>query len=511
MLRYEIFDTECLKDRKKAQKRLQAKYGIQLSKDFILNKYLILLSYVGNQIEKGNYEEKLDRYVRDYGDSHPYSKIVQGIKQIVKKPENYEKDMICCIYLGLINFYGADDFKRCDRKIKEDIQSVWERKSNLNVKSGTEKVNKESVRKHYPTTIEEETNDHTIKNITGGCVPFHHTMISVDNISMFDLDTEITSLKRYSYMRSYQIYEKIQDKAIENILLAELSLGLGYTSQLYSCLKEIEKYSVMKDILESIKPSAQIEQFFIRKEVIDVIWNNLDISLYYDIDNKDEEAKKEFNEVCKWLHTIMECVQEIISDVFEEIIDSWWDIYVATINEEELYQMSLYLTSCWKRYYDDEEVYADHIKHYRIHNWRNISKEEDCFYVIPDFTVNENDSEEVIRKKYERKRVEDVDFVYWPYVKPMELGGRVLFVEDASNDIGGEILYIVEKDLSKKSLPDNSYELYSMFYKERQAVYKKIRMEERNFLNGDVKISKSLKCIHKYSIIHYEVMKILLQ
>lgn len=466
--------------------------------DFKKNGSKILMKELKDVIEHENCHDLLHNHKSENNAIYPFDKVIEEIERVITTAENYVADLLSCIFLRFGDLIMPNDYELSEKEIQEDIYNAWKWVDQVS------QINKVSICKNYPVPVVLESNN---RRIGGGCIAFHHAMISNRNIGMFDLDTEIGSIKRYSYIRMRQIYEELEEQPIQNLLLAEMSLGLGYTNFLYTKMKDIHEYELLNRVLSSIKPYSQMEMFFIRKKVVGVILKHLNLDTY---------DRRGLEDICNELENLANLTKRIICDIFDKVIKKWWKHYLMYAKSIDADDMFEYIRNSWTEYYDDSEAYEDHVEHYRIHDWRNIKKLEDCFYNIPGFTVDPNDGDEEKREKYNRDKMKNVDIYTMINVCIADLNGKKVIVEGPANDMGKEILKKVEKKCLKISeIPDEKYDLYDLFYKERQEAYNEIRENDKIICEkGDIKHSEksvNMKCIHQYAEIQHEVMKGLLR
>lgn len=425
------------------------------------------------------------------------NKCVDAIDEILSDGKNYHADLLSAIYMGLLYVDEANDFFNnnlnksskeyikydVNELIKEELRSVWSSRSNDN------KIDKDVARKNYPIPIidkVDENGERQIISLPGGCLDFHKTMISKENIGLFDNQTKGESYAKYSFPKAYAIYERLKTASVENMLLMEYALGMGYVNQAYIHVKEIQKYSDLLKVCEFIRKGVVITPFFIRKNVMEILWKYLE----HDLLNVEE-----IRNVC----VIIEAAQKIIDAVFNKTIELWWYAYYLKKVDVDIYVLQLYLKECWKCYFDNQCAFQDWIEYCGIYDWSKVKSVEDCFAKIIDGSESVNswlykcrfDIEDLCGNKYS------------------------LLIENPINVIGQDIIEKCSERFKKTIVFNGEEDLRQMFYVIRAELFDTFRKEQENeFYKKDVKVRegmKSIKISHIYAILTQNVMECLLQ
>lgn len=412
---------------------------------------------------------------------------IKELEKIVENEENYYADLVSMIFWGLLYADPSNDiFQKSDDKTgakkvkdrelgkaKEEIKSVWRSKSNDN------KINKEVVRNNYPIPVVTESyveGESEITSLLGGCLQFHKVMISKENIGLFDNMTKSDSFSKYSFPKAYNIYEQLKNSPIENLLLMEYSLGMGYVNKVYPHVSKIGKFDDLQNVLEFVRKGVQIVPFYIRGKVVDVLWKYLD----YDI--SDQQS---IQNACN----LVDYVSKTINDIFEQTLEVWWYFYCLKPSVFYTYEMKLTLEAYWKSYFDNQRAYEDWIKYCGIHDWRNITKVDDCF-------TNVDAEQSAIDVGLYKSRLDFLD---------VKENVHSLLINSPINDIGCFIIKQCEVRLKKKVLMQENEDLYQEFNKIRDEIYEQMREEEKKeFYKKDVKVSNTMKTVkvsHVYAIL----------
>ena len=499
MFRYQKLPLKYLENIDALKAELHEKKIIPSKSDFHVDGINALMNILAKRFIKTGTKNRLETFVSS-NDKGLTKKTVEEIINVVTDPQNYVPDLLCAIFMRFGDYAVPNGYGQAEKEIQIKVDSAWMRESNAD-ENDVCKVNKNSVNRCYPVQV--ECYEGKVVKIGGTCMPFHYVMISPANIGMFDLDSEISSLKRYSYMRAYKIYEELKDTPLQNLLLAELSLGIGYTSFLYSRLRKIRDKEKLDKILEAIKPCSKMELFFIRKKILERLFDDLRIYTY---------EKNELDEICGVLNALLETVSAEVCKIYDRVLNIWWATHLAFGKVKDFGYIHSCLISFWDGYYNDKIVYKDHVKHFGIYDWRNITCYQNCFNAIPDFTLFNDDSDKIKEGKIKKRieGIEDISYPYLNFMKVMHLKDKVLLVESFCNEIGYEIQERVVEELNLIELPESLSEIYFLYYEKIENVYNELRSIDKSVVNVDVKRPKGLKCIHLYAEIHYEVMKALL-
>lgn len=418
---------------------------------------------------------------------------LNDIELILNKPESYYEDLAGIIYMGLLYIDPKNDFfndcigvskKKRDEGVskkkrdeRERIQSVWCRNNKSNM------TDKEEVRKNYPIPIKREE-DATIISIPGGCSYYHSTMISLENLCLFDLNEKSDSYQKFSFHKMHGIYEELKDKPIENLLLMEYSLGIGFANYSYSYIRGLESYDELKMVRPIIREATSITQIFLRKEIMKVLWG------YYGVSTCGEHDIKN-------MVLILNSVRELITDVFEKTLEVCWYSVVLKKVEYNLYDLKLSIESSWRKYFDENCIYQDWIDFLRVKDWRTIKDVEDCFF-------NSNHENTVM------------DFFCYDLFPIIDLVGKecAIKIDRATNEIGNMVLKSCQEKLRTIEIPDDEEKVYQLFYSIRKEMFEKIQSEEKKrFCVRDLKVRNNLKKVnvtHIYAVIMKDIISVLL-
>lgn len=413
---------------------------------------------------------------------------LNDIELILNKPESYYEDLAGIIYMGLLYIDPKNDFfddcigvsqKKSDAR--ERIQSVWCRKNKANM------TNKEEVRKNYPIPIRDTTkieSDARILSIPGGCDYYHNTMISLENLCLFDLNEKSDSYQKFSFHKMHGIYEELKDKPIENLLLMEYSLGIGFANYSYSYIRGLKSYDELKMMSPIIREATSITQIFLRKEIMKVLWG------YYGVSTCGEHDIKN-------MVLILNSVRELITDVFEKTLEVWWYTVILKKVKCNLYDLKLSMEVSWRRYFDENCIYQDWIDFLRTKDWRSIKTVEDCFC--------KNNHDNTV-----------MDFFCYDLLTIIDVMGRkcTIRIERSTNEIGNMVLSRCQEKFRTIELPDDEKKVHKLFLTIRKEMFEQIQREEQSrFCVRDLKVRNNLKKVnvtHIYAVIMKDIIAVLL-
>lgn len=414
---------------------------------------------------------------------------LHDLELILNKPESYYEDLASMIYMGLLYLDPKNDFFDNSLDVspqkeaaRERIQSVWCRKNKANM------TNKEDIRKNYPVPISDTTkieSDAKISSIPGGCDYYHNTMISLENLCLFDLNEKSDSYQKFSFHKMHGIYEELKDKPIENLLLMEYSLGIGFANYSYSYMRGLKSYDELKMVSPIIREATSITQIFLRKEIIKILWG------YYGVSTCGE------HDIANMV-LILNSVKELITDVFEKTLEVWWYTVVLEKVEYNLYELKLSLEASWRSYFDENCIYQDWIDFLRTKDWRSVKTVEDCFCKTNhDNTV--------------------MDFFCYDFLPIVDVMGRecTIRIEKSTNEIGNMVLSRCQEQFRTIEIPDEEIKVYKLFHDIRKEMFEEIQKEEQSrFFVRDLKVRSSLKKVnvtHIYAVIMKDIISVLLR
>lgn len=236
--------------------------------------------YLKKKIEHSNWKEELvpEKFmtgISEKDEKERLENMLMELRKILENESNYVADVSSMVTMAAA--YGFSERV----SPTDEMKTVWESDSNKNKENGTSngetyKIDKAVVRKYYPIEgvifSKNEDAEVYLKDIHKAYMNFHTLMISKSKIGIFDIETPIQDYTRYSVMRSHKIYETLKDFSIENRVLMEYALGIGYANQAYFYMKEITTPELVKEYLCIVKKGAEIPAFFIRKKIMKIIW-----------------------------------------------------------------------------------------------------------------------------------------------------------------------------------------------------------------------------------------------
>lgn len=353
MILYEFMNKDLFKAGKDISKYMKTKYGLTLP-DKLFNDENIhfLYDYLLEKVKEHNLEKiNIDRdkfLFEDEIEERQIDRVIKKVSKIVLEPKNYLADLYSALYIGILfNMQGEDSFACIDNEPKrkdEDEEQYQLRKNENNMKisqkdemnsvwtTSDDKINRNIVREKYPVPIKmavsEADEKDTIVSIPGGCFDYHKTMISRRNIGIFETTKEKGSFQRYSFMKNHEIYTDLSGSSIENLLFMEYTLGIGYTNQIFGYLKNLKTYSEIQAFSSLILAGAEINHFFLRKMIINVIWDYIKVDLFNDRYHHNAEI-------------LINVVNKIIATIMKQVLEVWWYSYLEKGTTKELHMLKL--------------------------------------------------------------------------------------------------------------------------------------------------------------------------
>lgn len=461
----------------------------------------ILEDFLNYVISKAQIEKKFQKIE---GKLHKKTKIkitllenvLKELEEILENPQSYHDDLMSAIYMGLTYSDERNDLfgdfvkqslseTKVDNEaeiIREKLRSIWSRNNKANM------IEKQEIRKYYPIPIIDEIDENgerKILSIPGSCWKYHSVMISQENIGLFDIKTQSSSYQKYSFHKIYAIYEQLKEAKIENLLLMEYTIGMGYANQSYAHLRKIGKMEDLNKVCKIIDKGAEISTFFLRKKVMNVLWRYMDLYLLNEEDLNNAGI-------------ILQCVKELVDEIYYKSLELWWYAYYLKCVKADLNIWQLGLKAKCNDYFTDWEVYDDWIKYCGVHDWRNVHQLQDCFALVDDDNIFSL-------------------MLYRTYVDVEDILGakRKIQIDIPSNSIGKVVLSRCGEELKKIVFPKESEKMTELYLAIRKNVYDELYKEESNkFYNHDIKVREKQKVVkkhHIYAIIIKNIIEIQLK
>lgn len=454
------------------------KFGIEITPDS-LEKDDFLQSNILNIIkEKSSLVKDLESTVLDDIEEdgiecsdEERNMLHQEIKQlngIILDMQQYQNDMLADVFMGYL--YVDPEYTVF---FDSDMKNVWD------CKECNSANNRENEIKHYPYVKNREV---LIEGIPGGGNEFHKLMISNSNMVLFDIGTETKSIKRYAFPKTHMIYESLKEFQIDNLLLLEKTQGIECTNLLFHYVKTFELISDLVKVQDIIRKVAEIKPIFLRKKVVEIIWNYMNSSDYSE--NSIVFAK-----------SIMSSLVYVINLIYSKILEFAWYTYYSAIrdgsNGNLLYNIKLCLDQICNNYYNADEAYESWITSEELNDWRGIEKVEDCFYYI--------------RTKDGYREYDLLHNCNSVLVKTLDGNKRFINIENPINELGEKIKKMAIQEISRISPPPLSdEELLKSYYEMREKSYCELRDAEiKLWKDKDFKIPKEkIEPMHAYALVH---------
>lgn len=439
--------------------------------------------------------------------------LISNIIEKISEVDFFIADLRVDCFMGLLCSDEKYNFKPDDK-----MKKIWETKD------------AKGAKKYYPCA---KYGDGGLlpKIIPGGCKKYHKLMLDQANISIFDIDVSKDNkgadIRKYGFPKSYDIYEKLKNTPIENLLLLEKTLGIGYANQLFYYTKDFKTKSQLGKLEEVIKSCVGIPMFA-RKYITNKIWTYLNVLEYSDLSIQCAEG-------AGYLFA------SLIDESYEAVLELYWYAYYLTYWNNRLGDnILLNLESYMEQYFDEEAAYNSIIKNENIHDWRGIKDVRDCFYLGEDgYSIGKIN---VIDDKIE----------YIP-VMVDDNEGYCLAVQAPINELGKDILEMTVQGLNEeiqfcdeiqakmrsnidldkeiknyktskeekavdqelqemyRLFDENNKELLDLYNKKRDDYFEKLKAKEHEIWSGkNIKPNtEKVKPLHIYALMHADIVRLL--
>ena len=439
--------------------------------------------------------------------------LISNIIEKISKVDFFISDLRADCFMGLL---CSDE--KYNVKTDDKMKMIWETKD------------AKGAKKYYPCA---KYGDGGLlpQNIPGGCKAYHELMLSQANISIFDIDVikekKSVDIRKYGFPKSYDNYEKLKNTPIENLLLLEKTLGIGYANQLFYYAKDFKTKKQLGKLKEVIKSCVGMPMFA-RKYITNKIWTYLSVLEYSDLSIQyAEEAGYLF--------------ASLIDETYEAVLELYWyAYYFAYWNNCLGDNIPLKLENYMEQYFDEEAVYKSIIKNENIHDWRGIEEVRDCFYLGEDgYSIGKGN---VLDDKIEYipVMVDDNEGYCLVVQAPLnELGKDILEMtvrglneeiqfcdefldkmhsnidldKEIKNYADSEEEKAVAQDLQEmyRQCDENNKALLDLYYKKREDYFEKLKAKEHEIWSGkNIKTStEKVKPLHIYALMHADIVRLL--
>lgn len=298
------------------------------------------------------YKEIADEIDDDIEEKVFFNETLKRLGGLIGDINCYIYDLWADVYLG-----GLRADSEYDLWPDNQMKLGWDSKA-----CNSRTINMENAKRHYPM-VDYGDKDFPYSGIPGGCKDYHSLMMLQKNIGLFDTDSKKESLKQYAYPKSHEFYRELADTSVENLLLLEKTLGIGYVNFLFPYIKDISSKNQLEGIRKIIEGMAEIPMF-IRKGITDVICNYLVHFEYSDAS-------------VKCIEKAVDPLAYIIKGVYKKLWHFTWQAYECG---RLLWRaMKGTLTELWKGYFSENEVYDYFLQSMNLCGWRDVENVEMCF------------------------------------------------------------------------------------------------------------------------------------
>lgn len=547
MQRYSFMEREAMKERD-IPSFVKEKYGIKIDatslyeSDIIYKKAEQVLDkslnrkYIDGLYKVGDEECEKSREIKHL--RNVISDLIDKISEI----DFFIPDIKADCLMGLL--YSDEE---CDVWPDEKMEWGWGATDEEDRKRFRKVDNFERIRnaqRHYPYA-KYETEGFPLNGIPGGCEEYHKLMMNQKNISIFDTsiskeDKNISifdiginkekkniSIKKYGFQKAHDIYEELKNAPVENLLLLEKTLGIGYANQLFYYVNSFTDFDRLSQLKEVIKSCVGVPMFA-RKYVTNKLWGYLKATGYNSF-------------IIQYIEEVGYLLACLVDEAYEAVLELYWYVYYLTYWNDCLHSSILLdIENYWKQYFDEETVYSNILESEKIHDWRGIKDVEDCFFPGED------------GYRIEKTKLLDNKIEYVPIMLD-DNGGYFLAVQAPFKALGKDILEITAQRLNEKicfydeiqnkmrsnieldkviknyeitkgeqaidqnlqdlyrQFNENNKELLDLYYDIRRASFVELKKnEEEIWKDKDVKVgAQKLKPLHIYALIHAEIVRLL--
>ena len=537
------------------------KETVQILENAINRKYINQLYEIG----KGQEETNEIKFVKD---------IISDIINQIGEFDFFIPDLSADCFMGLL--YLDED---CNVGLSDEMVIGWgpadeEGRKKYCKKNGETSDNLERIldaQEHYPYAKYEDEG-FPMGGIRGGCKEYHMLMMSQKNINIFatsiikEKNKKSISYTRYGFAKVHDIYEELKCTPIENLLMLEKTLGIGYANQLFCYIKDFKDINQMNKLEKIINSCLRIPMFA-REYITYKIFGYLKIFGYSDLS-------------IQYAGEASCLITSMVQEAYEAILEICWYAYYWAYrkedkeNSENIKDIRLALKKYWEGYYNEEIVYGDIIKSEHIHDWRGIDKVEDCFYCwenkyridginlfddkIVSIDIRLNDYTECQLRVQGARNALGEDILK---MTARRLNEEICFHEEILNKIQLNLKHDKKiKELSAcrcnimpvvrisrsdeteeqppipstsnttknyemhqkekvkdfqiqelyKEIEENNKELYDLYYKIRNEEFDELKKNEKEiWKNKDIKIGATLKPLQVYVLIHADIVSYL--
>ena len=506
MQRYSFMEREAMKERD-IPSFVKEKYGIKIDatslyeSDIIYKKAEQVLDkslnrkYIDGLYKVGDEECEKSREIKHL--RNVISDLIDKISEI----DFFIPDIKADCLMGLL--YSDEE---CDVWPDEKMEWGWGATDEEDRKRFRKVDNFERIRnaqRHYPYA-KYETEGFPLNGIPGGCEEYHKLMMNQKNISIFDTsiskeDENISifdiginkekkniSIKKYGFQKAHDIYEELKNAPVENLLLLEKTLGIGYANQLF----------------------------------------------YY---------VNSFTDIIQYIEEVGYLLACLVDEAYEAVLELYWYVYYLTYWNDCLHSSILLdIENYWKQYFDEETVYSNILESEKIHDWRGIKDVEDCFFPGEDGYRIEKTKLLDNKIEYVPIMLDDNGGYFLAVQAPFKalgkdileitaqrLNEKICFYDEIQNKMRSNIeldKVIKNYEITKgeqaidqnlqdlyRQFNENNKELLDLYYDIRRASFVELKKnEEEIWKDKDVKVgAQKLKPLHIYALIHAEIVRLL--
>lgn len=444
------------------------------------------------------YTDELIETIKEiFNNSIDEADIDVGKKDMVDKareffPEDDSKYDICvhyiddfCSKIKDLESYGMDlfanvcmflSYKYRNRLFEAWEEDKWKDQFRMN----------HPARKHYPCNCFDPQDP----VIWGECEAYHNVMMSQNNISIFDFESnaENRSVQRYALPKTYQIYQDInREGAIYDLILLERTQGIFYTTAIYRNIKTLDKGDILfGKMISVVDDGMKIDQLFLRTEIIRMVFELISVLEYSSeaIEIALDMIGETLVSIAPVYEKMFRFVLGVYTEAYEKSCENKRDDMISVLKNvisAEYKKYSCYFVDEYKAFLEEE----------RLHDFSGVTGIEDCFWYCDEKGLCPKDFNDYI-----------ADRMISVSVRMKNGIAKDLWVSQSVNNIGKLILDRVLPQIDK-IYPMDEEEFYVLYNKKKEEEFRTIKADEERYLKDKepkAKIKK-LQPIHIFALV----------
>lgn len=318
-----------------------------------------------------------------------HDELLQRVKQFLSDPANYLEDIFAACYMSIL--YNEPDnhvyVERLDPGTRRVMHSAINYKGKIIDENPMFSL-KGPIYEKYPVPLYYNGQTGRLVMLPGGCVEYHKAVLDIKFFKIYDLSEDNTTADdytRYSFTKTYPIWNKIARSSIENLLMMEFSLSCGCSCYMFEKLSWIKEDTSLFAWERFVKTEREFPHFFMRKQLLRMMFDWFEKKDYQNVDVVALNRLTDF--ACELLSDFVDIINDrLIRSLKLFSILMWGDgkESVKSIkmeeDEKELFQKPL--IRAWNTYYDNKSAYWKCIEPLIGEGWYGIDDYRECFQQI---------------------------------------------------------------------------------------------------------------------------------